>query len=568
MSHRIIEKRRRDRMNNCLADLSRLVPTNYLKKGRGRIEKTEIIEMAIKHLKHLQAHPCKDPGHCEVAKATEQDHKRQYRLGYQECMSETVRFMVESEGLFSGDGVCVRLINHLQKHYDKVAGGLCYTQALGLMVSEESKNSIHMEVENTNSCFPSESSPTGTMMSDSHRESPYPYENRKPELQELKQENEMNGLNSHPPICEESSPPVKVTSQLREMLQNPGVPKETSRCSSSNGNHPAVRNISPLLHPTPVTVTVTPSSNNDSIPKHEEGYYKFKNSIQHRFNADLRHNNPSSPTDSHASDRMSLPEEDHNNNNPKFHISEASPLRPSNLTHNGSDERLGHNGSGSLQPALLSNGHAFSHYSPNHSAPSELSVKIPERSHDGYSNPTYSAPPHWDSHAETASSCGSNPSPSPTAARSCNGSSSGYSTNGDNIPNGSKVKSSHSPVLSPYSHTPDRMSNRSPSPVQGPGVPIFALHPKGTFYVPLTIDSSLLIPYLIGSDDIAPVLHPISICINLSNHSMKVEKLNGATFHHRPHSSFIMEKFHDRLMYADRHPFYPCPVSPARNGCS
>ena len=56
MSHRIIEKRRRDRMNNCLADLSRLIPSSYLKKGRGRIEKTEIIEMAIKHMKHLQLH--------------------------------------------------------------------------------------------------------------------------------------------------------------------------------------------------------------------------------------------------------------------------------------------------------------------------------------------------------------------------------------------------------------------------------------------------------------------------------------------------------------------------------
>merc|ERR1711863_189811 len=54
VSHRIIEKRRRDRMNNCLADLSRLIPSSYLKKGRGRIEKTEIIEMAIKHIKHLQ----------------------------------------------------------------------------------------------------------------------------------------------------------------------------------------------------------------------------------------------------------------------------------------------------------------------------------------------------------------------------------------------------------------------------------------------------------------------------------------------------------------------------------
>lgn len=97
MSHRIIEKRRRDRMNNCLADLSRLIPAVYLKKvrppqarrgseprttcttsvltrqtsflififvsrqGRGRVEKTEIIEMAIKHLRHLQAHSCKDP---------------------------------------------------------------------------------------------------------------------------------------------------------------------------------------------------------------------------------------------------------------------------------------------------------------------------------------------------------------------------------------------------------------------------------------------------------------------------------------------------------------------------
>jgi len=50
-------------MNNCLADLSRLIPSSYLKKGRGRIEKTEIIEMAIKHMKHLQLHSnCRSKG--------------------------------------------------------------------------------------------------------------------------------------------------------------------------------------------------------------------------------------------------------------------------------------------------------------------------------------------------------------------------------------------------------------------------------------------------------------------------------------------------------------------------
>ncbi|KAL3269498.1 hypothetical protein HHI36_008564 [Cryptolaemus montrouzieri] len=101
MSHRIIEKRRRDRMNNCLADLSRLIPTEYLKKGRGRIEKTEIIEMAIKHMKYLQQ---------------DSNPSEQYRLGYQECMSEAMRFMVEVEGHFSHEAVCVRLLTHLQKH--------------------------------------------------------------------------------------------------------------------------------------------------------------------------------------------------------------------------------------------------------------------------------------------------------------------------------------------------------------------------------------------------------------------------------------------------------------------
>lgn len=66
LSHRIIEKRRRDRMNNCLADLSRLIPSSYLRKGRGRIEKTEIIEMAIKHIRHLQSHPCTRAEGCEL----------------------------------------------------------------------------------------------------------------------------------------------------------------------------------------------------------------------------------------------------------------------------------------------------------------------------------------------------------------------------------------------------------------------------------------------------------------------------------------------------------------------
>lgn len=171
MSHRIIEKRRRDRMNNCLADLSRLIPPDYLKKGRGRIEKTEIIEMAIKHMRHLQsvisssrtngekvnfrtreiltsasflllsetsALPLAE-GQCESGAGSSPDgsagrdfgtagnHQpiiiEHYRLGYLECLSEAMHFLVEVQGYFAGDSLCVQMINHLHKHCDKILKG-------------------------------------------------------------------------------------------------------------------------------------------------------------------------------------------------------------------------------------------------------------------------------------------------------------------------------------------------------------------------------------------------------------------------------------------------------------
>merc|ERR1719290_904387 len=125
LSHRIIEKRRRDRMNNCLADLSRLIPSSYLKKGRGRIEKTEIIEMAIRHMKHLQHHPCSKPEGCDLqneieAGLSKTNSVESFRVGYHECLTESMHFLVEKEGLYSGNSFCVRLMAHLQKHYDRL----------------------------------------------------------------------------------------------------------------------------------------------------------------------------------------------------------------------------------------------------------------------------------------------------------------------------------------------------------------------------------------------------------------------------------------------------------------
>ncbi|XP_064535290.1 transcription factor cwo isoform X1 [Drosophila montana] len=118
LSHRIIEKRRRDRMNSCLADLSRLIPPQYQRKGRGRIEKTEIIEMAIRHLKHLQSE-------C-LQKESE------YRSGYMDCMKEAAKFLYDSQM----QDFCYRLLARLQEHIDEVFKADCYKSTRSCHISD------------------------------------------------------------------------------------------------------------------------------------------------------------------------------------------------------------------------------------------------------------------------------------------------------------------------------------------------------------------------------------------------------------------------------------------------
>ena len=49
----VIEKRRRDRINNSLTELRRLVPAAFEKQGSAKLEKAEILQMTVDHLRML-----------------------------------------------------------------------------------------------------------------------------------------------------------------------------------------------------------------------------------------------------------------------------------------------------------------------------------------------------------------------------------------------------------------------------------------------------------------------------------------------------------------------------------
>lgn len=51
----VIEKKRRDRINSSLSELKRLVPSAFEKQGSAKLEKAEILQLTVDHLKMLHS---------------------------------------------------------------------------------------------------------------------------------------------------------------------------------------------------------------------------------------------------------------------------------------------------------------------------------------------------------------------------------------------------------------------------------------------------------------------------------------------------------------------------------
>ncbi|KAI1886226.1 hypothetical protein AGOR_G00211810 [Albula goreensis] len=126
----IIEKRRRDRINNSLSELRRLVPSAFEKQGSAKLEKAEILQMTVDHLKML--HAASGKGYFD-AHAVAMDYRS---LGFRECLAETARYLSFMEGLDSADPLRIRLVSHLnsyacQREAQSGLGQLAWGSAFG-----------------------------------------------------------------------------------------------------------------------------------------------------------------------------------------------------------------------------------------------------------------------------------------------------------------------------------------------------------------------------------------------------------------------------------------------------
>ncbi|CAH2247921.1 transcription factor HES-1 [Pelobates cultripes] len=103
----IMEKRRRARINESLSQLKTLI-LDALKKDSSRhskLEKADILEMTVKHLRNLQR------VQMTAALSTDPSVLGKYRAGFSECMNEVTRFLSTCEGV--NTDVRTRLLGHL-----------------------------------------------------------------------------------------------------------------------------------------------------------------------------------------------------------------------------------------------------------------------------------------------------------------------------------------------------------------------------------------------------------------------------------------------------------------------
>lgn len=170
----IIEKRRRDRINNSLSELRRLVPSAFEKQGSAKLEKAEILQMTVDHLKML--HAAGGKGYFD-AHALAMDYRG---LGFRECLAETARYLSIIEGLDSTDPLRIRLVSHLnnyasQREAHSGLSHLAWGSAFGSPPAAHLTHSLHLlqhqptgplttSATTTTATSPSASSPT----TDSH----------------------------------------------------------------------------------------------------------------------------------------------------------------------------------------------------------------------------------------------------------------------------------------------------------------------------------------------------------------------------------------------------------------
>ncbi|KAH0616443.1 hypothetical protein JD844_027538 [Phrynosoma platyrhinos] len=120
LPHRLIEKKRRDRINECIAQLKDLLPEHLKLTTLGHLEKAVVLELTLKHLKALTA--LTEQQHQKIIalqngerslKSPLQSDLEAFHSGFQTCTKEVLQYLSRWESWTPREQSGAQLLRHL-----------------------------------------------------------------------------------------------------------------------------------------------------------------------------------------------------------------------------------------------------------------------------------------------------------------------------------------------------------------------------------------------------------------------------------------------------------------------
>lgn len=122
LPHRLIEKKRRDRINECIAQLKDLLPEHLKLTTLGHLEKAVVLELTLKHVKALSSVleqqqqkilALQNGLQIEQPIDNQEKSEEMFRSGFHMCAKEVLQYMANHET--DRDFSLSHVINHLHK---------------------------------------------------------------------------------------------------------------------------------------------------------------------------------------------------------------------------------------------------------------------------------------------------------------------------------------------------------------------------------------------------------------------------------------------------------------------
>ncbi|XP_040201543.1 class E basic helix-loop-helix protein 41 [Rana temporaria] len=163
LPHRLIEKKRRDRINECIAQLKDLLPEHLKLTTLGHLEKAVVLELTLKHLKGLTS--LTEQQHQKIIslqngersmKSPIQSDLDAFHSGFQTCAKEVLQYLSRFESWTSRDQRCTQLLNHLHTVSSQIlpSSQLLLQQVPASKASSQSPSRGLPKVENQTNCVP------------------------------------------------------------------------------------------------------------------------------------------------------------------------------------------------------------------------------------------------------------------------------------------------------------------------------------------------------------------------------------------------------------------------------